>query len=67
MLFRASRDRRKADRWLDLRMLLFGIGGGTAMVAMIFDVGWLVYVAIGVLFVAVILGLLARRTAAEPD
>jgi hypothetical protein len=63
LLFRASRDSRRAVRWLDLRLMLFVIGAAIAMIGIVLDIGWLVYVAIGVLLIGMILGLLARRSA----
>jgi len=67
VLFRASREDRKGDRWLDLRLLLFVVGAAFAMIAIMLDIAWLVWVAIAVLFAGMILGLVRRRIATEND
>jgi hypothetical protein len=66
LLFRASRDSRRADRWLDLRLASFFTGAVIAMAGIMLDSGWLVYIAVGVLVIGMILGLLARRNSSDP-
>ena len=55
MIFRPSRTRSN-DPFVGEKMLAFSIGAVLAVTGIVFDLGWLIYVAIGVL----VLGFLLR-------
>ena len=59
MLFRVSRARRTDDPWF--RMLIFSAGAVLAAAGIIFDIGWLVTVAIVVLGAGMVIGIITRR------
>jgi hypothetical protein len=54
MIFRPSRARRD-DRFLDQKMLIFAVGAVVAIGGMAFELGWLVYVAIGIFAIGLLL------------
>ena len=54
MIFRPSRTRRD-DRFLNEKMLIFSVGAVCAIAGIAFELGWLVYVAIGILAIGMLL------------
>ncbi len=59
-LFRPSRERRGADRWLDAKLLLFSLGGAVGVSGMLLDREWLVLTGIAILVVGFLLRFLPR-------
>ena len=66
VFFRASRDKRGPDRFLDLKIVIFVIGAAIAGVGIISARNWLIYIAIGVLVVGVALRFFDRKDS-SPD
>ena len=60
MIFRPSRARRN-DRFLDAKLLIFTLGAACALGGMALDLGWLVYLAIGILALGLVLRFLPDR------
>jgi hypothetical protein len=54
MIFRPSRTRGD-DRFLDAKVLIFTAGAACGLAGIAFDLGWLIYVAIGVLGIGLLL------------
>ena len=66
-MFRASRQNRGPDRFLNLKIILFCLGAGMAMVGIISGISWIINVAIGVLLIGVILRFFSHPKAPPPD
>lgn len=68
-MFLPSRDRRGYDRWYRLRFALFIVGTGCVLAGIRAERRWAVWVGIGVLLVAFVIRLIARRDTQErpPD
>jgi hypothetical protein len=60
MIFRPSRARRD-DRFLNEKILVFAAGAACGVLGIAFEVGWLVYLAIGVLALGMLLRFLPNR------
>jgi len=65
MMLRTSRDRRGHDPLLPHKMFILMIGGAIGLAGMAFEISWLVYVAIGVLAIAVIISWVQKRREAR--
>jgi hypothetical protein len=55
VIFRPSRDRRGPDRWLNVKVAIFCLGAGIALVGIASGKNWVVNLAIGVLAVGFLL------------
>jgi hypothetical protein len=64
-MFRPSRDR-GTPRYFEIKALLLVIGASVGVMGMVQDRSWLIWIGIGILLVAMILRLIARRKK-EPD
>jgi hypothetical protein len=64
-MFRPSRDG-STPRYFEIKALLLVIGASVGVMGMVQDRSWLVWIGIGILLVAMILRLIARRKK-EPD
>jgi hypothetical protein len=60
-MFRARRDSRGDDRHFEVKAALLVLGASLGIAGMIYEIGWLVWAAIGVVAVAMILRLIADR------
>jgi membrane protein implicated in regulation of membrane protease activity len=67
MLLRTSRERHGHDPFLPHKMFIIMIGGAIGLAGMAFEVSWLVYVAIGVLAIAVVLSWVQKRRSDAVD
>ena len=63
-MFRASRgDLTGADRFFAIKAVLFVLGASLGIAGMVTETGWLVWIAIGVLAVAIVVRLVGSRRA----
>ena len=58
--FRPSREKRGPDRFLNLKVAIFSLGAGTALVGILSNRNWVINVAIGILLIGVILRFVGR-------
>ena len=65
-MFRVRRDRRGPDPWIKARQVLLIGGGLVGLAGMATEQNRLIYLAIGLLVVAVILGSLPPRDETDP-
>ena len=64
MMFRASRgDVTRPDRFFAIKAVLFVVGASLGIAGMVAEAGWLVWVAIGVLAVAIVVRMVGARSA----
>ncbi|MGH7462178.1 MAG: hypothetical protein ACREMA_14300 [Longimicrobiales bacterium] len=66
MVFRASREKRGPDRFLNLKIAIFTMGAALACAGIIAQRNWLIYVAIGVLAAGVALRFFDRKESSPP-
>ena len=67
MIFRPSRDRRGRDRWLNIKVAIFCLGAGIALVGIASGKNWVVNLAIGVLAIGFLMRFLPRdRSPGDP-
>lgn len=68
-MFRPSRGRPGAVRWSRVRLALFIVGTGCVLAGIRAERRWAVWVGVGVLLIAVVIRLVARRGTGEapPD
>jgi hypothetical protein len=69
VIFRPSRERRGPDRWLNVKVAIFCLGAGIALVGIASETKWVVNVAIGVLAIGFLMRFLPRDrdTPTEPE
>jgi hypothetical protein len=61
VIFRPSREPRGPDRWLNLKVAVFCLGAGIALVGIAADKNWVINLAIGVLAVGFLMRFLPRK------
>lgn len=61
MIFRPSREKRGPDPFLPHKMFIMLFGGALGLAGMAFQLGWLVYTAVGVLAIVFVLDIVNKR------
>ena len=66
-LFRPAREKRGDDPLLNIKVAIFCLGAGTALVGMATDTRWIVTLATGILLVGFLLRFLPRRKSDDQE